>query len=165
MTAMQVSEIVRSGWGVVFEMAETMPGPPEIVWELITDFEHQSDWMIEASDLTVLTDHRQGVGVEAEATSRIGGIKTRDKVRVSGWDPPRKLTIEHRGWVTGTGEIFLTPLNGDRTHMFWREELHPPIGILGAFGLTAFRPMMGRIFQRDLRVLAGLVRARSKASG
>ncbi len=59
-----------------------MPGPPEVVWELITDWEHQDDWMLEASDFVVISEHREGVGVEAEATIKIGGIKTRDKVRV-----------------------------------------------------------------------------------
>jgi uncharacterized protein YndB with AHSA1/START domain len=156
---MQVPEVVRSGWPVVLEMVETLPGPPEVVWRLLTDWEHQSDWQLEASDFVVTSKQREGVGVEAEATITIGGITTRDKVRVAAWEPPRRLAIEHRGWVSGRGEIFLTPLGDARTHIYWREELNPPIGALGALGMLAFRPLMGRIFRRDLKVLAGLVRA------
>jgi hypothetical protein len=156
---MGVPEVVRSGWPVVLEMVETLPGPPEVVWRLLTDWEHQSDWQLEASDFVVTSDHREGIGVEAEATITIGGITTRDKVRVAEWDPPRRLAIEHRGWVSGRGELFLTPLGDDRTHIYWREELNPPVGAIGALGMTAFRPLMGRIFRRDLKVLAGLVRA------
>jgi uncharacterized protein YndB with AHSA1/START domain len=162
---MQVPEVVRKGWRVVLEMAETMPGPPNIVWRLLTDWEHQDDWMLEATDFTVLSEQREGVGVEAEATIRLAGITTRDKVRVAVWEPPQKLVIEHRGWVSGRGEMSLTPLAGDRTHLFWREELYPPAGILGAVGMTALKPVMGRVFGRDLRVLAGLVRAAARDPG
>ena len=144
-------------------MTEVVPGPPEAIWELITDWEHQDDWMLEASDFVVVSDVREGVGVEAEATIRIGGIQTRDRVRVAEWDPPRRLVIEHLGWVTGRGEIELTPVAGERTHVWWREHLEPPLGLLGAAGMRAFMPLMARVFRRDLRVLAGLARARSRA--
>jgi hypothetical protein len=147
---------------VLLELAEIAPAEPRIVWELVTDWEHQGDWMLEARDFTMLSKKRQGVGVEAEATIRVAGITTRDKVRVIGWDPPRRLVIEHRGWVSGRGEMSLTPLKGNRTHLFWREELYPPIGILGSAGMTALKPVMGHIFGRDLKILAGLVRAAAR---
>jgi uncharacterized protein YndB with AHSA1/START domain len=145
-------------------MTATLPGPPDVVWELITDWEHQDDWMLEASDFVVTSEIREGVGVEAEATIKIGGIKTRDRVRVTGWEPPKRLAIEHHGWVSGQAELHLTPgLGPPATHLYWKEELQPPLGLLGAVGLRAFRPLMRRIFQRDLRVLQGLVRARSRS--
>jgi uncharacterized protein YndB with AHSA1/START domain len=152
------------GWPIDLEMRAMLPGPPEVVWELITDWEHQDDWMLEASDFVVVSERREGVGVEAEATIRIGGIQTRDRVRVAGWEPPRSLVIEHLGWVTGLGEIELTPVAGGRTHVWWREELNPPLGPLGALGMTAFKPLMARIFRRDLRVLAALARARARGA-
>ena len=138
-----------------------MPGPPDVVWELITDWEHQDDWMLEASDFVVLTEQREGVGVVAEATVKIGGLKTRDKVRIVGWEPNHRLAIRHEGWVSGIGEIFLTPVGEGHTYVFWREDLEPPLGLLGRIGISAFKPLMRRVFQRDLRVLAGLVRARA----
>ena len=141
-----------------------MPGPPTVVWDLITDWEHQDDWMLEASDFVVLTEQREGVGVEAEATVSIGGLKTRDRVRIVGWEPNHRLAIGHEGWVSGTGEIFLTPLDGDQTFVFWREDLEPPLGPVGALGIRAFKPLMRRIFLRDLRILAGLVRAAGRGS-
>jgi carbon monoxide dehydrogenase subunit G len=155
---MEVPRFVRSGWPISIETSEVAEAPPEVVWDLITDWERQDDWMLEASDFTVISEQREGVGVEAEATIRIGGIKTRDRVRVSGWEPNKRLAIDHRGWVTGHGEILLTPLPGDRTHIFWREELDPPLGLAGALGMIGFRPLMKRIFIRDLRVLATVAR-------
>ena len=154
---------VKKKHPVVLEMSQTLPCKPSIAWELITDWEHQDDWMLEASDFVITSEQREGVGVEGEATVKIGGIKTRDKVRVVGWEPEHRLAIEHSGWVSGRGEMSLTALGEDRTHLYWREELYPPLGFLGTIGITAFKPMMLRIFKKDLRVLASLARARSRA--
>jgi hypothetical protein len=142
-------------------MEATLPAPPAGIWELVTDWERQGDWMLEASDFVVTSDHREGIGVEAEATIKIAGIKTRDRVRVTGWDPPRRLAIEHLGWVSGAGVIDIVPSGPARSHLFWREELYPPLGLLGAIGITAFKPVMRHIFERDLEVLARLALSRS----
>jgi uncharacterized protein YndB with AHSA1/START domain len=146
----------------VIEVADTMPGPPEVVWALITDWEHQDDWMLEASGFEVTSPHREGVGVEARATVRIAGIRTRDSVRVSMWEPPRMLVIDHLGWVKGSGEIQMAPIR-EGTRMRWRETLFAPkaLGPLGRFGLRIAAPLMRRLFRRDLRVLQSLVRLRS----
>lgn len=144
---------------MIIELGREMPGAPDVVWRLITDWEHQDDWMLEASDFTVTSEQRTGVGVEAQATITIGGIRTRDRVRVVAWEPERRLVIRHEGWVSGVGEILLARRDDDSTYMFWREELHPPLGIVGAIGLGLFKPMLRRVFARDLRVLEGLVRA------
>jgi uncharacterized protein YndB with AHSA1/START domain len=151
--------VIRTGWSVVIELGRLLPGPPDIVWRLITDWENQDDWMLEASDFTVTSELRAGVGVEAEATITIGGLRTRDRVRVVGWEPERRLVIRHEGWISGVGEIRLAPRDGGSTFMFWREELSPPLGLVGAIGLALFKPLMRRVFARDLRVLEGLVRA------
>jgi hypothetical protein len=154
---------IKGGWPVVTELVETMPGPPEVVWRLITDWENQGDWQLEARDFVVTSAAREGVGVIAEATVSIGGITTRDAVEVVAWTPNEHLAIEHKGWVSGRGDIRLTPLGSgahpERTHVYWIETLYPPLGLAGAVGLTAFKPLMTRTFKRDLRVLQGLVRA------
>lgn len=152
----RVPAIVSRGWPVVLEMTATLPAPPEDVWKLVTDWERQGDWMLEASDFVVTSGHREGIGVEAEATISIGGIKTRDRIRVSAWEPPSRLGIDHLGWVSGRGEIYIAPSGPGRSRVFWREELHPPLGLLGALGMTLFKPLMRRIFERDVEVLAGI---------
>ena len=147
---------------VVIEVLETMPGPPEAVWSLITDWEHQDDWMLEASDFEVIGEQREGVGVEAKATVRIGGLRTRDRIRVAMWEPPRILVIDHLGWVKGSGEVQLVPIEGG-TRMRWRETLFAPrvLGPFGRFGLRLFAPLLRRTFRRDVRVLRSLVRSRT----
>ncbi|MFN2389277.1 MAG: SRPBCC family protein [Actinomycetota bacterium] len=149
----------------MIELDAVLPGPPEVVWALLTDWEHQDDWMLEASDFVVTSTAREGVGVEAEATITIGGISTRDAIRVVGWEPPHRLAIEHLGWVGGTGELFLTPVEHGSTYIYWREELIPPLGPPGFVGITLYKPLMRRIFRRDLRVLASLVRVVARPPG
>lgn len=155
--------VLTEGWPTSLEMGRVLPGPPHVVWHLITDWENQGDWMLEASDFVITSPEREGVGVEGEATVKIGGIKTRDKVTVTKWEPNERLGIAHEGWVSGGGEMILTPLEDGSTHIFWREDLYPPLGILGAIGLGIFRPLMQWIFDRDLKVLESLVRAATNA--
>ncbi len=137
-----------------------LPGPPELVWRLITDWEHQDDWMLEATEFELVGEQREGVGVEAKATIRIAGVTTRDRIRVTAWEPPRLLRIEHLGWVKGTGDLILSPTS-EGTYLHWTESLFPPLGVLGHLGLGLLRPYMRRIFARDLRVLESLVRVAS----
>ncbi len=134
-------------------------GSPELVWRLLVDWERQGDWMREASDFEVVSHDREGVGVEALATVRIGGIATRDRIRVDVWEPRRHLGIVHLGWVGGRGDLSLTRRGEGRTQLDWREELVPPWGLIGALGLRLLRPLIIRVFRQDLRALADLVRA------
>jgi carbon monoxide dehydrogenase subunit G len=129
--------------------------PAEDVWPFLVDWEHLDRWMKEASGFEVIGDQREGVGVEAVATIRIAGLRTRDRVRVSKWEPPVSLEIQHLGWVKGAGYMELAPAE-DGCHVFWREELHPPWGAFGRLGLRAFVPIMRDVFQRDLVLLKGL---------
>ena len=145
---------------VVIDLDATLPGPPDVVWRLITDWENQHLWMREASGFRVTSPQREGVGVEAMATIRVAGIGTRDPIRVDIWEPQRRLGIEHRGWVEGRGDLTLERA-GETTRLHWREELHPPWGILGAIGLRLYRPILARTFRRDLSLLAELVRKAS----
>lgn len=144
---------------VVCEMRDILPGPPDVVWKFVTDWEHLGEWMLELSELRVLSSHREGVGVEAEATIRVGGISTRDRVRITAWEPNRYLKVEHEGWVAGFGEMFLTVTDDAQTYFVWTESLRPPLGPIGTLGLRAYRPILQRTFDRDLQILKSLVRA------
>jgi uncharacterized protein YndB with AHSA1/START domain len=154
-------DVFRKGWPVTVEMTAMLPATSDVVWELVTDWEHLDEWMLEASDFLITSTQRTGVGVEGEATITMAGFRSRDRIRVSGWEEGRCVAIEHLGWVGGVGEMFLTPHGEDATSFLWRERLWPPLGLGGALGLTVIKPLMQRIFDRDVRVLAALARARS----
>lgn len=154
-------ERVTRGWPLVLQMSSDLPAPPEIVWALITDWERQGDWMLEARDFEVVGEQRTGVGVVARARVSIAGITITDQIEVTDWEPHRHLGIRHHGWVTGRGDVRLAPVGLSRSFIRWREELHPPLGLLGALGLTLLKPLMRRIFERDVRVLGELARRRA----
>jgi hypothetical protein len=144
-------------------MTGTLPASPAVVWKLVTDWEHLGDWMLEASNFVVTSEQREGVGVEAEATITIGGFRSRDRIRVSRWERELCLVIDHLGWVRGSGEMHLTPVGDTETFLLWREKLWPPLGGIGAVGLSVLKPLMHNVFRRDVRVLIALARARSAA--
>ncbi len=130
--------------------------PSEVVWPYLVDWENLDRWMTEGRGFRVIGGQREGVGVEAEATIRIGGITTTDRVAVTQWEPPVALEIAHLGWVSGSGYMELSPTE-EGSHLFWRESLVPPWGIIGRIGLRLFRPLLRRTFRRDLRILKELV--------
>lgn len=131
---------------------------PEAVWPFLVDWERLDVWMQEASDFRVIGSQREGVGVEAEATVRIAGITTRDRIRVTQWQPPAVLEMAHLGWVEGIGYMELSPIERG-SDLFWRETLLPPWGWAGRIGMLMARPLMRRIFRRDLLRLKELVEA------
>lgn len=150
---------------VDIEISIRIAAPPEAVWPHLVDWERLGRWMKEGSGFHVVSAHRQGVGVEAEATIRIGGIATVDAIRVSRWEPPTLLEIEHRGWVKGRGIMHCLPDAGG-TLLVWREELRPPLGSAGALGMHIWKPLMRRTFERDLAMLKDLAeRERGTAPG
>ena len=130
--------------------------PAETVWPFLVDWEGLGRWMKEARDIRVTSEIREGVGVEAEATVAIAGITTHDSIRVTRWQPPWILEIAHLGWVKGTGYMELSPVEAGCA-VFWREQLVPPWGPAGRLGMRVLRPLMRRIFQRDLEELRKLV--------
>lgn len=141
---------------VEVEMSIHMSAPPQRVWPYLVDWEGLGRWMKEASDFKVTSAHREGVGVTAEATIRIAGISTTDPVRVTIWEPGELLGLEHLGWVKGVGVMTLTEQKGG-TLLNWHESFVAPWGWLGALGLRLWKPLMKRIFQRDLVLLRKLV--------
>jgi uncharacterized membrane protein len=139
----------------------TVGRPTEAVWPYLVDWERLDLWMEEISDVRVTTPHREGVGVEAEATVRIAGISTRDRIRVTRWEPPHLLEIAHLGWVRGRGLMELSPEPVTSSRLLWTETLVPPWGPVGALGMRASLPLMRRVFRRDLVRLRELVEARA----
>jgi uncharacterized protein YndB with AHSA1/START domain len=141
---------------VSFAQSIEIDRPPPSVWPYLVDWERLDRWMEEARAFRVVGERREGVGVEAEATVRIAGITTRDRVRVTVWDPPRVLELAHLGWVGGRGRMELTP-TASGSRLSWREDLTPPWSVLGWLGMRATAPLMRRIFARDLARLRELV--------
>ncbi|MFA9429831.1 SRPBCC family protein [Egicoccus sp. AB-alg2] len=146
-----------------FEVVREVAARPERVWDALTAWERQPEWMLDAKAVEVLTPRREGVGVTLRCPTNLLGVTVQDVMRVTGWDPPRRLEVTHLGAViTGTGAFELEALPDGRTRATWWEAVDPPLGRLGEWGASVLvRPILRRVFGRSLANLAALAEAQA----
>ena len=137
--------------------------PIQRVWEVVADIEGQPRWMHEMKSVRLLTPGPVGVGTVGEAEVRILGIGVTDPVTITEFSPPTRFAIRHDGRFAGSGVITLEPgADGTTTIVRWDETLVPPV--LPRLGALVQTPVLGEIFQADLRRLKALVETDSTAS-
>jgi hypothetical protein len=151
--------------GVRLEVERTVRAPREVVWEVLTQWELQPDWMLDAKAVHVLTPQREGVGVTLRCPTNLLGVTVQDVMRVTGWRQPAYLEVTHLGRIiTGYGAFELEAADPGITHLTWWEEVDPPLGALGEWGAsTLVLPALRRIFARSLARLAVLAEERAAA--
>jgi hypothetical protein len=127
-----------------------------VVWDVLTRWEEQPRWMLDAKEVHVTSAHREGLGVELRCPTNLLGFTVEDTMVVTGWDEGRLLEVTHTGRIiTGTGAFELSDLPDGGTRIGWWEEVDPPLGVVGEFGARVFAlPIIRRIFRRSLRNLA-----------
>ena len=86
-----------------------------------------------------------------------------DPVTITEFSPPTRFAIRHDGRFAGSGVITLEPgADGTTTIVRWDETLVPPV--LPHLGALVQTPVLGAIFQADLRRLKALVETDSTTS-
>jgi len=132
--------------------------PRQAVWDVLTDWERQPDWMVDARSVHVLTPHREGQGVTIRCPTNLLGLTVQDVMRVTGWLEPSYLEVVHLGRIiTGAGAFELEELGPHRTRIRWWERIDPPFGAAGRLGAElVVAPFTRRLFRRSLRNLADL---------
>ncbi|MEX2324633.1 MAG: SRPBCC family protein [Nitriliruptoraceae bacterium] len=156
------------GSGMRLEVTAIAGAPVEAVWRVLTNWEQQPAWMLDAKSVEVLTPQRAGVGTTIRCPTNLFGVTVDDVMRVTVWRPPDRLEIQHLGKIiSGVAGFELSPVPADpsRTSIAWWEQIDPPLGAVGEFGATRIvRPVLDIIFTRSLRNLVNLVEAEA-ASG
>ena len=140
------------------EIEVPVDAPRAVVWDVLTDWERQADWMLDARAVHVLTPDRRGRGVTIRVPTRLLGATVQDVMRVTRWEDQRLLEVVHLGRIiTGTGAFGLQddPRTGG-TVLTWEEEVDPPLGAVGEWGASLLLPVFERIFRRSLGNLAKL---------
>lgn len=140
------------------EITRHVAAPRQVLWDLLTDWERQPDWMLDAKAVEILTPQRSGEGVTLRCPTNLLGVTVQDVMRVTGWDEPRYLEVTHLGRIiTGYGAFELAEDTPATTELTWWEEVEPPLGRVGEWGAsTMVLPVLRRIFGRSLRNLADL---------
>lgn len=136
--------------------------PRDVVWGVLANWERQSDWMLDAKSVEVVTPHREGIGVTIHVPTNLLGVTVLDVMRVTDWIEKERIEIIHLGKIiTGIGAFEIS--DGDRpgtTHFQWWEEVSPPmadvpvIGALTRWGTeTIVQPFTTWLFKKSLRNL------------
>lgn len=142
------------------EVRVFIAAPPEVVWEILADLEHQAAWMVDVRKLKVVTEEKRGVGAIMHVTSELFRLPiVKDVMAITAWEPPRRMDVEHRGQFKGTGQFLLEPAHNGTTFI-WIEDFAPPLGRLGelVFALVV-RPHLRRVFARSLANVRRLAEA------
>jgi hypothetical protein len=130
--------------------------PIDRIWPILVDIPGQLRWMPEMREVTIVTPGPLAEGSAAEATVRIFGIAVRDRVVITRFQPPVAFGIEHQSLFRGRGLIELRPGgDGTTTTVEWTERLIPPL--LPTLGWILQRPVIARLYQRDLFLLRDIV--------
>lgn len=140
------------------ELSVEAAAPRQVVWDVLTTWERQSEWMLDARSVEVLTPQRTGIGVTIRCPTALLGVTVEDVMRVTAWSEPGLLEVTHLGRIiTGSGAFELVEVAPGRTRIDWWEEVAAPFGVVGEWGAARLLlPVLRRIFTRSL---AGLARA------
>jgi len=143
------------------EVAVPVRASAQAVWDAVTDWPAQGEWMT-ATRVRAVDGDGRGVGGRIEAFTGLGGFGFLDTMVVTQWRPPARCAVLHTGRVLrGTGEFAIedAPSPGRRgggagVRLVWREELDLPGGIAGALGWRVLRPLVRLAVGRSLTRLA-----------
>lgn len=129
--------------------------PPATVWRELADIARHVEWMADAESIEFTTDQRRGVGTTFDCETKVGPLRTRDRMEVTRWTEGRELGVRHSGIVTGEGVFRLrSRRRGRRTQLDWTERLRFPWYLGGPVTAFVARPVLRRIWRGNLRRLA-----------
>ena len=140
-------------------VAVIINAPRESVFGYIGNIEGQTAWMTDAKKITMLSSQVQGIGVRFRVDTRVGPLRTQDEMEVTDWASGRLIKIAHGGLIKGEGVFSTVDYGMSKTLFSWEEELIFPTFLGGRLAEALARPILTRIFQRDLDNLKRIIEA------
>lgn len=126
---------------------------PAAVWDYVEDIATHPEWMRDAVAIRFTSPTTSGVGTTFDCDTRIGPFRLTDRMEVTEWRAGEAMAIRHTGVVTGVGRFTLAPASGGGTHFVWTEELRFPWWQGGRVTALLARPVLRRVWQRNLQGL------------
>ncbi len=123
------------------------------VWEDVCDISSHVEWMHDAQSIIFTSEVRQGTGTTFDCLTKIGPIQLIDRMEITEWTDKEAIGVRHAGLVTGEGRFTLTATGNDTTRFVWAETLHFPWWLGGRFGSWVGKPILRRVWRKNLRLL------------
>ncbi|MDP6322634.1 MAG: SRPBCC family protein [Acidimicrobiales bacterium] len=136
---------------------QEIEAPPEVVWNAISNIQTHVNWMADASKIRITSEQTQGVGTTFDCDTKVGPLRTTDKMQVTEWVPNQILSISHKGLVEGRGSFILEKPSEGRTLFVWEENLDFPIFLGGKITEFIAKPVLKKIWRGNLYKLKQLV--------
>ena len=141
----------------LIEVAVIVRRPRSQVFARLARLESHTEWMGDAASLTFLSSQRRGVGVEMLVETRIGPLKSADRMVITEWREGEAIGFAHRGEVKGDGTMELCDYGAGWTLFRWTERLSLPGRFGGALGEIVAAPVLKLVFKADLARFAKLL--------
>ncbi len=134
---------------------------PEKVFEYLTDWPAQSEWIFATRVEIRSKGLAREVGGEIAAFTGFGRFGFWDYMTITKWEFPNSVDVIHTGNVVkGTGTMRVEQISNDVTRFYWAEDLEIPLGKLGLIGFGIFKPFFLGGVQQSLNKFARNLEAR-----
>jgi hypothetical protein len=130
-----------------------MPFQRARVWNELERLEDHASWMLDATAIRFEGDRRRGVGTRFECDTRFGPLRLTDVMEVTEWEHGKRIGVEHRGAVSGSGCFTLQDAPGPATWVEWEEQLVFPWWLGAGLGAQLAKPLFIAIWKGNLRRL------------
>jgi carbon monoxide dehydrogenase subunit G len=134
--------------------------PAGVVWDYVTDWPRQSEWVPKTRVETV--DDAASLGGRFRAWTGLGRVGFVDPMTITRWERDDngggRCEVLHTGRVVrGEGEFTVVPLGADRSRFVWAETVVVPGGGVGALAWRVVRPGVARLIDRALDTMRRIV--------
>ncbi len=145
--------------------------PAGAVWDMVTDWEGQGEWMLGTRVSVTSPGEGRELGATLSAFSGVGPLGFTDTMEIVEWaasegDGLKRCTVRHTGSVVkGDGVFEVVELGPERARFLWTELLDLPLGALGRLGWPVVRPAFRLGVEQSLHRMARLCEERYRAGG
>lgn len=134
---------------------------PQAVFEYVSDWEKQSEWILFTTVKAVKSTPNQKDSTLL-AVTKLGPLKVADEMTVTEWQPYERIVVEHTGRIVkGKGVFTVSETSKDTCVFTWQEVTPVPFGLIGRIGLVFAKPVMSIVFGKSLAKLKNNIEAQT----
>tara|TARA_B100000686_G_C16666349_1_gene903797 strand:+ start:148 stop:597 length:450 start_codon:yes stop_codon:yes gene_type:complete len=127
--------------------------PIKLVWEVIADIQSHTNWMADAETIRITSETTEGIGTSFDCNTKIGPLRTTDRMVITKWEPESTMGVRHEGLVTGEGFFTLISKSTDETIFAWKEHLIFPWWLGGPITGFISKPILQSLWKKNLERL------------